>query len=98
MLKLLHTLISEAGQVDMQDMRAAYAEKDWATVERLAHKIKGGATYLGTHRLKFACQYLERYHKAGHSAQLDALYHQVLAVNEETVEGVRAWLRVYSTK
>lgn len=70
----------------------AYAEKDWSTIEKLAHKIKGGSIYSGTIRMKFACQYLERYHKIGQAALLDKLYLQLIQVLKETENSIETWL------
>ena len=74
-------------------MKEAYIKKDWGRVESIAHKFKSGAIYLGICRLQFACQYLERYYKAGHRTQLDSLYHQLLATNQKTIEIVADWLK-----
>lgn len=89
--------ISDEVQNDIHLMKKAYAKKDWAEVERLAHKIKGGVCY-GTRRIFYACQYLERYYKAGHRMLLDKLYHQVLDVNGETIVTLTEWLGKYSNK
>lgn len=69
---------------DVQEMQAAYARQDWLRVEKLAHKMKSGALYCGAVRMQMACQYLERYHKAGFTRQLEALYQQLLTVLNET--------------
>jgi two-component system, OmpR family, aerobic respiration control sensor histidine kinase ArcB len=55
-----------------------YIQKDWSQIEKLAHKIKGGKVYIRTRRFQYACQYLERYFKAGHRSQLDKRYHLLL--------------------
>jgi hypothetical protein len=89
--------ISDKSQSDVLLMEKAYATKNWAEVERLAHKIKGGVAY-GTCRMFYACQYLERYYKAGHRALLDKLYHQIIAVNHETVAELKEWLKKYTNK
>ena len=34
--------------------------------------------------MQYACQYLERYKKAGYTKLLDPLYHQLIKVLEET--------------
>ncbi len=93
LVDVLNDFISDAMQKDVVQMEQAYAQQDWATVEKLAHKIKGGVTYLGTQKLKHACQYLERYYKAGHRDLLDNLYHQLIAVNQITLETVKEWLQ-----
>src|SRR3990167_3242515 len=89
--------IYEKAQSDVQQLEKAYAAQNWAAVERLAHKIKGGVAY-GTCRIFHACQYLERYYNAGHRTLLDKLYHQVIAVNRETVAELKKWLQKYANK
>ncbi|MCX7114809.1 MAG: Hpt domain-containing protein [Gammaproteobacteria bacterium] len=78
---------------DVDKMKAAHEANDWDKVQQLAHKIKGGAVYIGTVRLKMACQYLERYWKIGERAHLERLYQQVLVVVDETLEAIAAWLK-----
>ena len=77
---------------DLQALQLAHAAGDWLEVERVAHKMKGGVEYCGTVRLKYACQSLERYHKAGRTAQWEPLYQQLLRVAEETRVVLRTWL------
>ncbi|WP_173237483.1 ATP-binding protein [Legionella antarctica] len=66
LLVILKESISDVVQKDIQKMTLAYAQGDWEKIETIAHKIKSGAVYIGTRRLFYACQYLERYFKAGH--------------------------------
>lgn len=97
LMEIWKAYLSDEMQNDVHLMKKAYAKKDWEEVERLAHKIKGGVCY-GTRRLFYACQYLERYYKAGHRTLLDKLYHQVLNVNAETTGTLKEWLGKYSNK
>lgn len=78
--------------VDLQASIKAYQLKDWETIQALAHKIKGGAVYVGTHRLKMACQYLERYWKSGQRDKIEPLYQQMLEVIKETIQQIERWL------
>ena len=57
---------------------------NWPKIESLAHYIKGGAASCGVERLKYACQFVERYSKAGHQKLLEKLYQQLLVVIQET--------------
>ncbi|MBA2651379.1 MAG: hypothetical protein H0U73_03810 [Tatlockia sp.] len=43
--------------------------------------------------MKVACQYLERYRKAGHSASLEKLYLQLMTVFEDTIQSIESWLK-----
>lgn len=94
MLKqILNEMANQEIPKEKRTFAAAYAEKDWHTIEKLAHKIKGGAVYVGTEKLKYACQYLERYHKAGHSTCLKKLYNQMIKVLNETQDHINMWLQ-----
>ncbi|MBA2652420.1 MAG: response regulator [Tatlockia sp.] len=75
------------------EIREAHDAGDWGAVEQLAHKIKGGAEYPGTIRMKYACQYLERYHKAGYSFYLEKLYLQLMSVLDDTHQRIAEWLK-----
>jgi two-component system, OmpR family, aerobic respiration control sensor histidine kinase ArcB len=77
---------------DVEKMKLAHEAKDWNKVQELAHKIKGGAVYIGTVRMKMACQYLERYWKIGQREHLEKLYQQLLVVIDETHAAVTRWL------
>ncbi|MFY7698589.1 MAG: ATP-binding protein [Legionella sp.] len=92
MKEILQLMISEEIQKDICHMQTAHDQNDWNTIERLAHKIKGGAVYIGTTKLKYACQYLERYLKAGHEKLLEQLYQQLVGVVTDTKHHIRQWL------
>jgi two-component system, OmpR family, aerobic respiration control sensor histidine kinase ArcB len=42
--------------------------------------------------LAYACQYLERYRKAGHTQCLEDLYHQLRRVADDTLETLNRWV------
>lgn len=92
---LLLIMVSQAIPEDLAALRVAYLDKNWQQIESLAHKMKSGALYCGTIRMKYACQYFERYCKAGHAKCLDALYNQLIEVVEETKVYIEAWLPEY---
>lgn len=91
--ELLSTMALQELPNELVRLQKAYAESNWNKVEELAHKLKSGAVYCGTLKLKFACQYLERYRKAGHEKLLDKLYLQLLKVIEETNHSIHDWLK-----
>ncbi|KTC85740.1 PAS domain-containing hybrid sensor histidine kinase/response regulator [Legionella drozanskii] len=91
--ELLETMISEEIPPTLKRLEEAYTTSDWALIEKLAHHFKSSALYCGTIRLKYACQYIERYYKAGHRELLDRLYHQLIQVIRETEEHIRHWLQ-----
>jgi PAS domain S-box-containing protein len=97
LIELLNLLTTELPD-DLDRMRKAYHEKDYATIEKIAHKIKGGAVYVNANRMKYACQYLERYWKSGQRELMDRLYLQAVKVIEETCVHVNDWLKMHQTK
>lgn len=90
--EMLQLMLDKAIPEDIQTIKKAYKANDWELVEKTAHRMKGGAIYCGTIKLQYACQYLERYRKAGHSLELNALYKQLMQVAEETIECIKHWL------
>ncbi len=92
MLTELLTLMSQELPTDLECMKKAFNAHDYSLVEKTAHKIKGGAVYVGTTRMKYACQYVERYWKSGQRDLFDALYHQAVSTIEETITYIDGWL------
>ncbi|MCZ4786705.1 ATP-binding protein [Legionella pneumophila] len=93
MLKELLTLMTQELPNDLERMKIAFKAHDFPLVEKTAHKIKGGAVYVGTTRMKYACQYVERYWKTGQRELFDALYHQAINTIEETLTYIEGWLQ-----
>lgn len=91
--ELLDMLVTSELPIDQQNMQHAFKQQNFVEVERLAHKIKGGAVYIGTTRMKFACQYLERYWKSGERELFERLYHQAMMVIDETTSCITQWLK-----
>ncbi|PJE09593.1 MAG: hypothetical protein CK430_11130 [Legionella sp.] len=91
-IELLQDLVNISVPEDLARMKSAFAAHDYEQVEKLAHKMKGGAVYVGTIRMKYACQYLERYWKAGQRDLFTKLYEQTVSVIEQTVMYVKNWL------
>ena len=85
-------VITQSLPADLELMIEAYQLNDWNKIQQLAHKIKGGAVYVGTIKLKMACQHLERYWKSGQRDLLDPLYQQILAVITESLSEIKLWL------
>ena len=77
---------------DGKAIKIAYSEDDWENVEKIAHKIKSGALYSGTTRMKYACQYLGHYQQTKHTELLDKLYHQLIQVLQQTKQCIEQWL------
>lgn len=89
---ILQSMIDNELPNDIQEIKSLHARSDWPGVEKIAHRLKGGLVYCGADRLACACQYLERYKKAGLSAMLEELYQQLLIVADETLLAIMKWL------
>ena len=88
LMEMLHLMAKQEIPNDEQALQEAYALGNWATIEKLAHKMKGGAVYCGTFKMQYACQYLERYRKSGRTELLEQLYQQLLGVLNETKQAI----------
>lgn len=93
LLKLLTLMAVEEIPSDLERLMCAFDNNDLTQVQYLAHKIKGGAVYVGTIRMKFACQYLERYWKSGERKLFNDLYLQAVKTIQETRDYLTVWLR-----
>ncbi|MDP3788753.1 MAG: ATP-binding protein [Candidatus Chromulinivorax sp.] len=94
LIDILQSMITQEIPVEKRAIQDAYARHDWDTIEKLAHKMKGGAVYAGVVKMQYACQYLERYRKAGHTKLLEKLYQQMLNILDETQEAITKWLQI----
>lgn len=92
LVTLLKSFLEQTPQ-EKEAIQTAYALRDWRRVEKLAHKMKGGTVYLKLNKLSIACQYMERYHKAGHTKLLEELYHQMIKTIDETLAAITHWLQ-----
>ncbi|WED42098.1 PAS domain-containing hybrid sensor histidine kinase/response regulator [Legionella cardiaca] len=90
--ELLNLMVNTDLPQEEYEIKQAYKEKNWDKIEKIAHKMKSGALYCGTIKLQYACQYLERYLKAGHSHYREKLYHQLDAVLTQTKTAIIDWL------
>lgn len=89
---LIALMCTEAIPEDLLSIQNAYQEKNWEQIENLAHKMKSGAIYCGTVKMQYACQFLERYRKAGHFILLEELYQQLISTVEKTKIYLEHWL------
>ena len=92
LINMLKIFLSNESQKDIKNMKKAYKDKDWRKIAELALKIKSATYYIGTYRLLYACQYLERYYDANHHSLLEKLYIQLQDVYDETCKNIEAWL------
>jgi len=98
MLVQLLILVVKDVPVNLEDMKKAYKNQNYSLVEHIAHKIKGSAVYVGTTRMKYACQYVERYWKTGQVALFDKLYVQAINTIEETCIYINNWLNKHKNQ
>lgn len=92
LVDILKVLKDESVPNDLNIMKLAYKAHDYEKVQQLAHKIKSGAIYVGTERMKMACQYLERYWKSGQRDLFEKLYQQVIITIDQTLDSIEDWL------
>lgn len=72
----------------LQELEEAYALKDWAALENIVHKIKGGACYVGVIRLNYVCQNFLHCYLIGRSQLLDPLYQCLIRSLIETQQAL----------
>ncbi|MFM2321868.1 MAG: hypothetical protein RLZZ225_21 [Pseudomonadota bacterium] len=83
-IAMFHQAIPE----QLQELGEAYALKDWAALENIVHKIKGGACYVGAIRLNYVCQNFLRCYLTGQSQLLDPLYECLVRSLMETQQAL----------
>jgi len=91
--EMLIVTLEEIIPKETLDIEKAHCAHDWNKVQKIAHKMKGGSLYCGTVRMTIACQYMERYYKAGNKKLLEELYQQLIAVIEQTQRVIQLWLK-----
>lgn len=89
---ILLSVVNEHMPKDKAMLQSHHINGNWEAIEELAHYLKSGALYYGADRLVYACQYLERYRKAGHSTLLEPLYQQLIRLMDETCDAIKQWL------
>ncbi len=72
------TMLVDSLPEEVKALEAAYKQKNWEELRGLAHKLKGGASYCGTLRLKSVCTELDSYIKSGATARIPELYQHLL--------------------
>lgn len=95
--QMLEFMVRESLPEDQNELQKSHETADWQQTQNIAHKIKGGAVYVGTIRLKMACQFIERYWKAGETELLERLYQQLLTVIEQSMIAIEEWVRIQNS-
>lgn len=82
--EMIQLMVDQEIPESLAEIKAAHSLHDWQSIQKLAHKMKGSAVYCGLDKMRYACQYIERYEKAGHTALLEELYTQLIRIIKET--------------
>jgi FOG: HPt domain len=78
-VKEMLVMLAESFPEEIAALQNTYQGKNWEALRAIAHKLKGGASYCGTLRLKSACAELENYIESGLTARIAELYDRLLA-------------------
>ncbi len=81
-------MFSQSIPEQLQELEKAYTLKNWAALENIVHKIKGGACYVGAIRLNYVCQNFLRCYLTGQSQLLDSLYQSLIRSLTETQQAL----------
>lgn len=81
---ILHTLLTQEFPTEKAAYTRAHQQGKWEKIEKLAHKMKGGAMYTGLVKLQYACQHFEDYYQSDKTLLLEGLYQQIIYVMQET--------------
>ncbi len=73
-------------------MAEAHDRGDWETTQKFAHKIKGGAVYVGALRMNVACLYFERHGNSSQTELKEKLYQQMVGITRQTLVEITEWL------
>ena len=87
---IFQMLIAQEFPSELASYERAHEQVNWEKIEKLAHKMKGGAIYTGLVKLQHACQNYEDYYQSGQTVLLENLYQQILKVLQETQESLTA--------
>ena len=89
----LSLMVSQEIPRDLLEMQKAYENNDWDSIEKIAHKLKGGAVYCGTIKMVKACQNFGLYREVSDTALLTKLYYQLVQAIKETRQCIiERWL------
>lgn len=62
--------------------------EEYLLEHHLNFELEGGVVYVGTVKLKMACQHLDRYYKSGQRELLEPLYQQAQTVIEQSIKKI----------
>lgn len=91
--QMLQLMLDKEIPETLKSLKEAYDAQDWIAIEKIAHSFKGGAIYCGAMKIQYACQFLEKYSRNGHTDSLETLYQQLITVMHATKNTVSSWLQ-----
>jgi len=83
-------LLVDSFPTELQALELFYKSGDWSAIQDIAHKLKGGASYCGTVRLKAASAQLERCIKSRRNDLYVSCYKQLLTEMASVEEAVKS--------
>jgi len=89
---IVKTMLEKDLPLEKRAYEQAYAEKDWETIEKLVHKMKGGSIYTGLVKLQYACDHFEVYYQSGQKPLREKLYQQIMHTIDLSQEALQTWL------
>lgn len=90
---ILDTVIKQEFPAEKAAFIRAHAQKDWGSIEKLAHKMKGGAMYTGLSKLQYACRHFEEYYQRAQTQLLENLYQQIMLTLDDTQREIETWIK-----
>ena len=85
----LLTMLLKESESDLKAIQLAWDASDFVTVQQLAHKMKSGALYCGTIRMRYACEALENHFKHQQPGDAERLYQDFCEVNQQTLAAIQ---------
>lgn len=89
---ILHELLKmliESFPNELKQLDDAYKIENWTAIREIAHKLKGSSTYVGTIRLKEACDFLESAIKRDDKSDAHMIYKKMLEEISAIEEAVK---------
>jgi PAS domain S-box-containing protein len=77
---------------ELNNLKTAYDTQNWQMIQKIAHKLKGGALYCGTTRMIYACQFIENYLESKEHHLSEKQYKHLISIIRATHQSIKAWL------
>lgn len=93
LMNLLTLMANDELPADYQALQIAFSQRNFQEIGKIAHKIKGAAIYIGTTRLRYACEYFEQQQLHQDDHLLVQRYEQLLKTMNETLSHIKKRLK-----